>query len=102
ALRLVAITRTASAAGLVMFVHSRAAPLPLADVGHRRPRLGRRERGTALQQLDRDQIGRAYECHAAIARRPADLVARLDEPLACTVDIVHFIRNVTEVATHRI
>src|SRR3954453_10588052 len=48
---------------------SRGKALPMADVGHRRPRLLRRLRIALLQYLDRVQIGRADECHVAVARR---------------------------------
>src|SRR4051812_49165384 len=90
AFRLVAITLTMSS--------SRAFTLPLADVLHRCPWLGGRQRLALLQQLDGDQVGRPDECHAAIARRPRDRVAQVDHALARGVDVVDLVRDVAEVA----
>ena len=48
------------------------APLPGAGIGHREPRLGRRQRGALLQDLDRNVVRRAHERHAPVARRAVD------------------------------
>src|SRR5262249_11937321 len=45
---------------------------PLAGIGHGSPRLLGRQRGAFLQQLDRVLVGRAYERHHPVARRPVD------------------------------
>ena len=95
ALRFVAMTLRISSA--VAFTR-----LPLADVRHRGPRLARRQRRAALQQLDRDEVRRPDERHAAVARRARDRVARVDEALARGVDVVDLVRDVAEVAAARV
>ena len=62
--------------------------LPAADVRHRGPGLGRRQRGALLQQLDRDRVGRAHEGHAAVARRAVDGHAERLQVRAGGVDVV--------------
>src|SRR5690242_13023141 len=59
----------------------RAVILPLACVGHRRPRLGGLEMAV-LQQLDRNVVGRANEGHVAVARRAVDRDATVHQALA--------------------
>src|SRR5262245_49099600 len=70
---------------------------PLAGVGHRRPRLLLGARLTLLQQLDRDVVGRADECHAPVARRSIDGDAGLHQPVADRVNVVHLIGQVAKI-----
>ena len=51
-----------------------------------------------LQQFDGNAIGRAHECHMAIAGRAIDGDAIVHEPLASLVDIFDAIGEVTEIA----
>ena len=44
------------------------------------------------------EIRRAHERHAAVARRPRDRVAEIDEALARGVDVVDLVGDVAEVA----
>src|ERR1700722_16504838 len=75
-----------------------APALPVAGVGHRRPRLCRRLRIALLQKFDRVQVGRAHESHLAVTRRAVDRDAELHQMRAGRVDIVNFIGEMTEVA----
>src|SRR5947207_11358367 len=75
---------------------------PLANVFHRSPGLGRRERLATLEQLDGDEVRRSDKCHPAVARRTRDRVAEIDEAPACGVNIVDFVRDVAEVAAMRV
>lgn len=43
-------------------------------------------------------VGRAHEGHGALARRAVDGDARVHEPLAERVDVVHLVGEVAEVA----
>src|ERR1043166_9220510 len=72
--------------------------LPAAGVGHGDPRLGRRQRAAFLQQLDGYSIRRAHECHVAIARGAIDDDARIHQPFAGGINVVHAIGQVAEIA----
>jgi serine/threonine protein kinase len=72
--------------------------LPRARVGHRQPGLGRSQGVAGLQQLDRVAVGRLHEGHASIPRRAVDRDARVHQPLAGGVDVVHRVGEVPEEA----
>src|SRR5579871_1923990 len=72
--------------------------LPAARVGHGGPWLLWRECGAALQQLDRDSVGRTNESHVPVARRAIDGNAAIHQLLANRVDIVDAIGKVAEIA----
>src|SRR5690606_7100509 len=61
---------------------------PGSDVGHGGPGLGRGQTLAALQQLDRDAVGRADEGHMAVARRTIDHDPAVHQTLAGGVDIL--------------
>src|SRR6187549_2908178 len=71
--------------------------LPAPAVGHARPRLLRLE-VAVLQQLDRDPVGRAHECHVPVARRAVDRHPGVHQLLAGRVDVVDAVGEVAEVA----
>jgi hypothetical protein len=70
---------------------------PLSGVGHRCPRLLRRQ-VAVLQEFDRDQVRRAHEGHVAVARRAVDRVAQRLQAFAGGVDVGDAERQVAEVA----
>jgi hypothetical protein len=65
---------------------------------HAGPRLLRRERFALLEEFDGDRVGRADEGHAAVARWAVDGDARVHQPLAGRVDILHPVGEVAEIA----
>src|SRR5215831_18752215 len=77
---------------------ARPARSPLAGVGHRFPRLLRRQARPLLQELDRVLVGRAHERHGAVARRAIDGDACFHQPIAERVDVVDLEGEVAKIA----
>src|SRR3984893_18860848 len=71
---------------------------PFAGMGHRGPGLLRRQRLAFLQKLDGVLVGRAYERHHAVARRPVDGDAGLHEAVAERIDVVDLVGEGAEIA----
>ena len=67
-------------------------------IGHRGPGFLGRQRIALLQQFDGLAIRGAHEGHVAIARRPVDGDAGLQQPLAGRVDVVDLIGEMAEMA----
>ena len=71
---------------------------PFSGIRHRLPGLARGQRLALLQQFNRMPVRGADEGHLPVARRPVDGDARLHQPFAERVDIVHLIGKMTEEA----
>jgi hypothetical protein len=73
--------------------------LPASGIGHRNPRLLRRQRTVFLQKLDRNLIRRTDESHVSVSRRPVDHDAGIHQVLAGFVYIVDFECQMAEIAS---
>ena len=51
-----------------------------------------------MQKFDRLPVGRAHECHHAVARWPVDGDAPIHQAVACRIDVVYLEREVAEIA----
>src|SRR5690625_3458875 len=73
--------------------------LPGARVLHGGPGFARRQRLTALQELDGNTVRRTYERHSSVAGRTIDCHSRVHQALTDLVNIRHTVRKMAEIST---
>src|SRR6056297_3076273 len=74
---------------------------PVPGVFHARPGFLRRQRIAFLQELDRDVVRRAHECHVSVTRRSVDRDTIVHQMLAHVVNVVDAVGEMAEMPAVR-